>query len=159
MRRYATIAATLLAAVACDDLNPFGPSGTSETVLAPDSFIGRILDDTPLTASCGQIGVDWFNSTLQFVDASTIRGITDAGGGFDYPSDYWSYERTGPKSGRLFIDWSNPSNDEFLFDFDSETSGAYDRISTSEPGFRRSQRHPCYGQNEIRFTGFFSIRE
>ena len=124
-------AVTVALFIGCQEVAELPDTGNVDTVIAPSSIIGRQIvhtftkSFTPCTAMPGTILRYWF------VDENTIRGFRDDGT-FDYPTKSWNYERTGGRSGRITMAFTNRTGTVVDLDFETDTTGYASHGDTSE---------------------------
>ena len=100
------LVAAVVALVACEEAANLPDAGSSTTVKAPTSIVGRQLVETitdhfnQCVAPVGTVIRYWF------IDENTIRGVRDDRS-FNFPTRSWSYERTGQQEGRITLNYIN----------------------------------------------------
>ena len=135
-------AAALLAVVllaGCEEMG-IPDSGSSESVIAPRSIIGRTITLTvqePLTECTAPRGT---TLVYEFIDASTIRYEQTGGRSHSLETESWEYERDGPNEGTFYLYYVNGTASITQLAFTSEDGGTHD-----SKGYARSQAYlyPC----------------
>lgn len=96
-------------------------SGAPESIIG-FQFVGTVTENHDNDAVVDVLPVGE-KQTLSFIDRHTIRGENT--GGFDLPTESWSYERTGSHRGRIVLSWTNGARDVIDLTFTSESGGRY----------------------------------
>ena len=104
--------------------------GCSETagmteIVIPDDLVGWELSITVSEALNSCSAEPGTTGRFHFIDRDTIRGVRDDGS-FDYPTESWSYTRTGEKSVRVRLNWISGGYEVFDLTFTSGSTGQFD---------------------------------
>ena len=132
--RLLLVGACLGSAAACGDGSPTRPTPMpTETMIAPESIVGRTVAVTIRQAHTRRTAPPGRFIRYHFEDADTVRGVR-SDGIFDYPTMDWSYTRTGARSAEIEITWANDGRSEIELAFSADDRGSFEQRDFAPAG-------------------------